>query len=170
MSNSTSATAAASSSATAAAVNNSDSGSKAEPKEEGVSDDLAVVSSDTTDSDDDNNNVDINKDDVNDLFFCAAQDIQNRTSWNVGTVAMEDRRFRELFGASIGIVLRVWHMMEDGGLLPKKTKPKHLLWTFYFMKVYPREAPAWSIVGGSGGVVDPKTLRKCALRSWRRMW
>ena len=28
------------------------------------------------------------------------------------------------------------------------------------MKVYPREAPACSAVGGSGGAVDPKTLRK----------
>ncbi len=73
---------------------------------------------------------------------------------------MEDRRFRKLFGTSVGIVLQVWHMMDDGGLLPEKTKPKHLLWTLYFMKVYPQEAPACSAVGGSGGAVDPKTLRK----------
>ena len=94
------------------------------------------------------------------FFFRAARDIQNRTSRNAGTAAMEDRRFRELFGTSISIVLQVWHMMDDGGLLPEKTKPKHLLWTLYFMKVYPREAPACSAVGGSGGAVDPKTLRK----------
>jgi hypothetical protein len=73
---------------------------------------------------------------------------------------MEDRCFCELFGVSIGIVLQVWHMLDDGGLLLEKTKPKHLLWTLYFMKVYPQEAPACSAVGGSGGAVDPKTLRK----------
>jgi len=28
------------------------------------------------------------------------------------------------------------------------------------MKVYPKQGPACSIVGGSSGAVDPKTLRK----------
>ncbi len=43
---------------------------------------------------------------------------------------------------------------------PKKSKPKHLLWTLYFLKVYTREAPGCSTVGGSKGAIDPKTLRK----------
>jgi hypothetical protein len=30
----------------------------------------------------------------------------------------------------------VWYMMEEDGLLPDKSKPKHLLWTLYFLKVY----------------------------------
>jgi hypothetical protein len=49
---------------------------------------------------------------------------------------MEDRRFRKLFGARMEIVLHVWYMMEEDGLLPNKSKPKHLLWTLYFLKVY----------------------------------
>jgi hypothetical protein len=147
MLNSASATA-ASSSAAAAAVDDYDSDGKAEPEE---SDDLVVS------SDDDDNNV--NNDVDEDIFF-AAWDIQNRMSRNAGTAAMEHRRFRELFGASIDIVLQVWHMMDDGGFLPEKTKPKHLLWTLYFMKVYPQEAPTCSTVGGSGGAFDPKTPRK----------
>ena len=100
------------------------------------SDDLVVSSNNDDDGGDDNN---VDEDDVDkDVFCCAARDIQNRMSQNTaGTAAMEDRRFRKLFGASIGIVLQVWHMMDDGGLLPEKTKPKHLLWTLYFMKVYP---------------------------------
>ena len=73
---------------------------------------------------------------------------------------MEDRRFRGLFGACIEIVLKSWFMLGEGGLCPKKSKPKHLLWTLYFLKVYPREAPGCSAVGGSKGVIDPKTLRK----------
>ena len=152
MLNSTSATA-ASSSADAAAVDDYDSDGKAEPEE---SDDLVVSSNDgNNDGDDD----DVDEDDVDEeVFVCAARDIQNRTSRNAGTAAMKDRRFCKLFGASIGIVLQVWHMMDDGGLLPEKTKPKHLLWTLYVMKVYPQEAPACSNVGRSGGAVDPKTL------------
>jgi hypothetical protein len=49
---------------------------------------------------------------------------------------MEDRRFRELFGSPMEIVLHVWYMMEEDGLLSDKIKPKHLLWTLYFLKVY----------------------------------
>jgi hypothetical protein len=73
---------------------------------------------------------------------------------------MEDRRFRGLFGARIEIVLKVWSMLLEDSLRPKKSKPKHLLWTLYFFKVYPREAPGCSAVGGSKGAIDPKTLRK----------
>jgi hypothetical protein len=73
---------------------------------------------------------------------------------------MEDRRFCKHFGASIGVVLHVWYTMDEGGLLPDKSKPKHLLWTLYLLKVYPREAPGCSAIGGRGGGIDPKTLRK----------
>ena len=36
----------------------------------------------------------------------------------------------------------------------------HLLWALYFMKVYPKEGTACATAGGSGGAIDPKTLRK----------
>ena len=84
----------------------------------------------------------------------------NWMSRAVGTAALEDRRFHELFRASIGVVLHVWNAMEEGGLLPKESRPKHLLWTLYFLKVYPREAAGCSAVGGGGGAIDPKTLRQ----------
>jgi len=54
----------------------------------------------------------------------------------------------------------VWDMLVESHLLPKKSNPKHLLWMLYFLKVYPREAPGCSAVGGSKGAVDPKTMRK----------
>ena len=73
---------------------------------------------------------------------------------------MEDRRFRELFGEKMEIVVHLWEMMEEGDLLPEKSKPKHLLWTLYLLKVYPQEGPDCSAVGGSGGAVNPKTIRK----------
>ena len=124
--------------------------------------DISVTSSD--DSDDGSNNDDDDDEDDGDaeeaVFIRDARDIQNRTYWSVGTAAMEDCRFRGLFRARIEIVLKVWLMLGEGGLHPKKSKPKHLLWTLYFLKAYPREAPGCSAVGGSKGAIDPKTLRK----------
>ena len=73
---------------------------------------------------------------------------------------MEDRRFRSFFGAWFEIVRMVWDMLGEGSLCPEKSKPKHLLWTLYFLKVYPREGPGCAAVGGSRGAVDPKTMRK----------
>ncbi len=35
------------------------------------------------------------------------------------------------------IVVYLWEMMEKDNLLPEKSKPKQLLWTLYFLKVYP---------------------------------
>ncbi len=54
----------------------------------------------------------------------------------------------------------VWDVLGEGGLRPKKSKPKHLLWALYFLKVYPREGPGCSAVGGSKSAIDPKTMRK----------
>ena len=120
-------------------------------------------SPDLPDDDDDDDDGHEGRDHVSALekeFFRAARDIQNRTSRIVGTAQMEDRRFRELFGARMEIVVHIWVMMEEDDLLPPKSKPKHLLWTLYFLKVYPRQEPGCSAVGGSGGAIDPKTIRK----------
>ena len=54
----------------------------------------------------------------------------------------------------------VWDMLVEGGLLPKNGKPKHLLWTLYFLKCYPKEGPGCTAVGASKGAIDPKTMRK----------
>jgi hypothetical protein len=94
------------------------------------------------------------------VFFRAARDIMNRTARNVGSAAMEYRRFRSFFGARYNIVKMVWDMLGEGGLRPEKCEPKHLLWALYFLKVYPREAPGCAAVGGSKGAIDPKTMRK----------
>ncbi len=57
------------------------------------------------------------------MFLRDARDIQNRMSRCVGTAAMEDRQFGSLFGARIEIVLKVWLMLLEDGLCPKKSKP-----------------------------------------------
>ncbi len=78
----------------------------------------------------------------------------------IGTAAKEDHRFRSFFGARQEIAEMVWDMLGEGGLCPEKSKPKHLLWALYFMKVYPREDPGCSAVGGSKGAINPKTIQK----------
>jgi hypothetical protein len=69
---------------------------------------------------------------------------------------MEDHRFRSFFGSRQDIVEMVWDMLGEGGLRPEKSKPKHLLWALYLLKVYPREGPGCSAVGGSKGAINPR--------------
>ena len=148
--------AAGSSDSSVAATNVIDSADNEASEEEESGDDIAA-------SDDDDDDEDGGGDYVSALkneFFCAARDIQNRTSRIVGTAQMEDRRFRELFGARMEIVVHIWVMMEKDDLLPPKSKPKHLLWTLYFLKCYPKEGPGCAAVGESKGAIDPKTMRK----------
>ena len=82
----------------------------------------------------------------------------NRVRRKVSTAAREDRRFCEHFGAPFTIIRMVWDMLV---LLPEKSEPKHLLWTLYFLKCYPKEGPGCAAVGGSKGAINPKTTRKC---------
>jgi hypothetical protein len=58
------------------------------------------------------------------------------------------------------MVRMVWDMLVEGGLLPKNGEPKHLLWTLYFLKCYPKEGPGCAAIGGSRGAIDPKTMCK----------
>jgi hypothetical protein len=143
------------------AIDYSDNNDKLSSESEEVSDVSVAASSDDSDdgSDDDDDN-DNDRDTEEAVFLRDARDIQNRTSRCVGTAAIEDRRFRSHFRARIEIVLKEWSMLLEDGLRPKKSKPKHLLWTLYYLKVYLREAPGCSDVGGSKGAIDPKTLRK----------
>ena len=115
---------------------------------------------DGNDATDDNGSGDEGDETEDAVFFRAARDIMNRTARNIGSAAMEDRRFRSFFGARYDIVKMVWEMLGEGGLRPEKCEPKHLLWALYFLKVYPREAPGCAAVGGSKGAIDPKTMRK----------
>jgi hypothetical protein len=148
--------------AAADAIDYSDNDDEELSESEEVSDISTVaVSSDDSDEDSDEDSDDDGDGDTEEAVFLRdARDIQNRMSRCVGMAAMEDRRFRGLFGARIEIILKVWSMLLEDCLCPKKSKPKHLLWTLYFLKVYPREAPGCSAVGGSKGAIDPKTLQK----------
>jgi len=58
------------------------------------------------------------------------------------------------------VVNIVWELLERDSLLPEGGHPKHLLWAFHFMKVYPKQSPGFLAVGTSAGAVDPKSHRK----------
>jgi len=119
--------------AAADAIDYSDNDDEELSESEEVSDISTVaVSSNDSDEDSDEDSDDSDDDTEEAMFLCDARDIQNRTSRCVGMAAMEDRRFRGLFGARIEIILKVWSMLLEDGLRPKKSKPKHLLWMLYF--------------------------------------
>jgi hypothetical protein len=111
-----------------------------------VEDDATVVDDDMSNDNDDGG------DDA--VFFHAARDIMNRVGRKVGTAAREDHRFREHFGVPFAIVQMVWDMLVEGGLLPKNGKPKHLLWTLYYLKCYLKEGPGCAAIGGSRSAID----------------
>jgi hypothetical protein len=73
---------------------------------------------------------------------------------------VEERHFHDFFGTNIFIAGPVWDMLGQKGLLPERSKPKHLLWTLYFLKVYPKQSLGCSAVGASKGAVNPKTMQK----------
>ena len=92
-------------------------------------------------------------------FIVAAQDIQNRRR-PIRSPAMRRSAFREFFGTSASIACLLWHLLVESGLIPEKGQIKHLLWTLYFLKAYPKRGPACAAVGGSKGAIDPKTFSK----------
>ena len=89
-------------------------------------------------------------------FRAIARDIQNRTQHRVGAGSTEVRLFREFFGTSLLVVELVWKLIVQGEHLPQDGRPEHLMWCLHFLKVYPKQGPACSAVGGSlRGAVDP---------------
>ena len=65
-----------------------------------------------------------------------------------------DRAYRAHFEVSPQISLQIWLLIQD--LEPDISfRPKHLLWTLFFLKTYPTEE-----VGSSRWGVTPKTFRE----------
>ncbi len=89
-----------------------------------------------------------------------AQEIMNRLTKKLGMAAIEDRQLCSFFGVRKEFVLKVWSMLGEGGLHSEKSKPTHLLWALYFLKVYPGEGAGCSAVQGLKGAINSKTMRK----------
>jgi len=147
--------------AAADAINYSDNDDEESSESEEVSDVSVATSSDDSgkDSNSDDDGDDGNTEEA--VFLRDARNIQNRMSRCVGTAAMEDRQFRGLFGACIEIVLKVWLMLGEGGLRPKKSKPKHLLCLLLADRRVPSTQRPFGNGCGSSLSASP---------SWRTMW
>lgn len=92
-------------------------------------------------------------------FILVGKDIQNKSGRSTGSAAEEERAFREFFGTTAPVVTALWRLLTEHTLVPEEGMIKHLLWTLHFLRAYPKQAVACSTVGGSGGAIDPKTLR-----------
>ena len=92
-------------------------------------------------------------------FILWGKEIQNKIG-RAGSDALEDRAFREFFGMTANVVSKIWGKLTETDRVPIEVAPKHLLWSFYFMRAYPKQGVTCAVVGGSAGAIDPKTLRK----------
>jgi hypothetical protein len=72
----------------------------------------------------------------------------------------EERTFREFFGTTKVVVAKLWDLLSQWQMIPEDGTTNHIMWALFFMREYPKEAVTCSTVGGLGGAIDPKTLRK----------
>ena len=119
--------ASASATPSAAAIYDSDDSPTMGKVSDVVDDDNTTVVDDDM-SDDDDETSDDDNETVDAMFFRDTRDIMNRVRRKVGTAAREDRRFHKHFGVPFEIVRMIWDMLEEGYILPKKSKPMHLFW------------------------------------------
>jgi len=92
-------------------------------------------------------------------FILVGKDIQNKSGRSTGSAAEEERAFHEFFCTTAPVVTALWRLLTEHTLVPEEGMIKHLLWMLHFLRAYPKQAVACSTVGGSGGAIDPKTLR-----------
>lgn len=76
------------------------------------------------------------------------------------------RRWMSHFAASPTVCTIIWKKLfpDDVNIrdehMPRGAHPRHLLWALYFLKVYPKESVARSLVSTTNMTVDEKTWRK----------
>ncbi len=93
-------------------------------------------------------------------FILWGKEIQNKSVRSIGSDAMEDRAFCEFFGMTANVVSKIWGHLLQWDLVPIEGSAKHILWSLYFMRAYPKQGITCTVVGGSTGAIDPKTLQK----------
>jgi hypothetical protein len=120
---------------------------------------LLVSSPSASHHHDNNNKRKRNAEPTPEDFVLIGKDIQNKSGRSIGSAAEEERAFREFFGTTAPVVTALWKLLTEHTLIPEEGTIKHLLWTLHFFRAYPKQAVACSTVGGSGGAIDPKTLR-----------
>ena len=80
-------------------------------------------------------------------FFC-----------NHSHLSLSEENFRALFGVGLQTLLFGWIVLKKVDLEEFQICPIHLLWTFYFLKHYPKSRNIWYFT------VDRKTFKK---KIWR---
>ena len=93
-------------------------------------------------------------------FLLIGKDIQNKSGRGIGSLLTEERTFREFFGTTKVVVAKLWDLLSQWQMILEDGTTNHIMWALFFMRAYPKEAVTCSTVGGSGGAIDPKTLRK----------
>ena len=93
-------------------------------------------------------------------FLLIGKDIQNKSGRGIGSLLTEERTFREFFGTTKVVVAKLWDLLSQWQMIPEDGTTNHIMWALFFMRAYPKEAGTCSTVGGLGGAIDPKTLRK----------
>jgi hypothetical protein len=93
-------------------------------------------------------------------FLFIGKDIQNKSGRGIGSSLTEERTFREFFGTTKVVMAKLWDLLSQWQMIPEDGTTNHIMWALFFMRAYPKEAVTCSTVGGSGGAIDPKTLRK----------
>ena len=92
-------------------------------------------------------------------FSLIGKDIQNKRSQS-GAPLTEVRAFHEFFGTTAVVVAKLWSFLSQRDMIPEQGRTNHLMWALFFMRAYPKKGVSCTTVGGSGGAIDPKTLRK----------
>jgi len=80
-------------------------------------------------------------------------------SWDIAVISHTPGVYPTL-PIVVNIALHLWLLMNQHHLAPQEAQLAHLLWTLFFMHVYPSGKVACATAGGSNGAIDPKTLRK----------
>ena len=91
-------------------------------------------------------------------FYIIVWELQNQSGKRIGSNLSEENWFHSFFGASATTALQVWNLLNKFHYLHHEAQILHLLWTLFFMKVYPSQNVACATAGGWGGAIDPKTL------------
>ena len=78
-----------------------------------------------------------------------------------GQWLLKTQLFHEVFGTSVRVIETIWELVICNAVLhPMRERPEHLLWTFNFLKVDPKQGSGCAVVSASNSTVNPKTLRK----------
>jgi hypothetical protein len=85
-----------------------------------------------------------------------ARMLWDRKNPYVYTYALEgDRMCRDWFGCGPAVLLDTWKSLVAFELVPNDGTLEHMLWTFVFMKQYPKSQALYKLCGGH----DLKTIR-----------